>query len=444
METLPFDSTIQISYGNLIAFSFILMACCLLIPSSFFYYKIKKIDQDTKRKYKKIKKIQYSIINENSQRFVQPPQPQTPQPPQQFSPTIVQTTVELQQQEQQEQKEQQEKQEPQEQLKETSISKLNEYLVQLQQNEKPQLNSSQSSIKTEVHEVSNIDILKNNEPIYEENFLNEKLTPNQIIKTSSNHVLGPSSIMNQSQENTFYFYKENLPKNYTPLSVCVEKQTNLSSNIDTNYNNINIINNNKMVEIDNDTPFHWENGSKIKFKQGFKDQLLINGNTSIIPNGITHVIFNDEFNRRIQPGSIPNTVKKIEFGKKFNNGGFGIDDGVFPIGLEELSFQHYFISKKNDAPLPTSLKILKIGCHKTIHHDNASRYSVVGCGIQHSQLLTNFSHLTNLKQVTLGFCFEGTLPQSLLNLNVKIISSPSYKKSSPYYHVIDKNLGCSL
>ncbi|KAM9987164.1 hypothetical protein ACTFIY_011599 [Dictyostelium cf. discoideum] len=449
------------------------MACCLLIPSSFFYYKFKKIDQETKRKYKKIKKIQYSILNENSPRFVQPPQPpriqlqlQQPhlQPPQQFSPPIAQPTLELQlqqqlqqQQQQQQQHQEEEEQEKKQLLKEPLISKLNEYLTQLQQNEKQQLNSSQSSIKTEVHEVSNLDVLKNNETIYEENFLTEKLTPNQIIKTLPNQVMEQppplSSIMNQSQEKTYCFYGNKNPI-YTTLSNTAEKhnnnnnlslnfdinspkkQNNLFSNFDINYQNID--------QINNDTPFDLENGFKIKFKANFKGKLLINGNCGIIPNGITHVIFNDEYNYKIPPGSFPNSVKIIEFGKKFNNAGSGIQDGVFPMGLEELSFQHYFISKNNDAPLPTSLKILKIGCHKTIYHDSASRNFTVGSGIKHYQLLTNFSHLTNLQKVTLGFCFEGVLPQSLLNLNnVTIVTSPNYKKPTTIRHVVD-NIRCSL
>ncbi|KAN0027446.1 hypothetical protein ACTFIU_010400 [Dictyostelium citrinum] len=348
----------------------------------------------------------------------QSPQPQQPQ--QNISQPLVQPTIDLQ---------------SQQQLKDIPIPKLNEYLKQLQQNEKPQLNSSQSSIKTEVHEVPNIEI-KNNEPMYEETFLTEKSTPNHILP--SNQFAKPSSSkLNRSQDNTIYFYSQENQNVYKPLSVCVENNALFSSNIES-------LNDQKAIEIKNDAPFLLENGFRIKFKSGFKDKLLINGN-SIIPHGVTHVIFNEEYNRRIEPGSFPNSVKKIEFGKKYNNGGSGIEEGVFPNGLEELLFQHHFSSKVNDAPLPTSLKILKIGCHKMIHHDNASRYSVVKAGIKHSPLLTNFNHLTNLKQVTLGFCFEGALPQSLLNLrNVRIISSSSYRKSSPSNHVIDNNLGCSL
>lgn len=61
-----------------------------------------------------------------------------------------------------------------------------------------------------------------------------------------------------------------------------------------------------------------------------------------MPSSLEELHFSAVFNQELIPSSLPNSLKYIEFGTKFNNGGKPLQHGIFPKSLKYLKFGTYF------------------------------------------------------------------------------------------------------
>ncbi|KAF2071414.1 hypothetical protein CYY_007258 [Polysphondylium violaceum] len=103
---------------------------------------------------------------------------------------------------------------------------------------------------------------------------------------------------------------------------------------------------------------------------------------TVIPNGITNLVFNLDFNQKFQPGFIPNSVKKLYFGKSFNqplikgcipksvvklhlgqNFKQDLKGGVIPESVEHLTLSSFYNKSLGPGVLPVYLKYLDVGNH---------------------------------------------------------------------------------
>ena len=82
-----------------------------------------------------------------------------------------------------------------------------------------------------------------------------------------------------------------------------------------------------------------------------------------IPNTVRELIFQDDFNGKIEPGVIPMGCQTVEFGNAFNQ---ELKAGVFPISVTSIKFGANF-NKSLENILPENLKVLHIKCYLYNH-----------------------------------------------------------------------------
>jgi hypothetical protein len=80
----------------------------------------------------------------------------------------------------------------------------------------------------------------------------------------------------------------------------------------------------------------------------------------LFPDGLTHLTFENEFNKPIKKGIFPNSLFNLTFGVSFNQ---SIEKGVFPDSLSNLTFGYDFNQRNEKDVLPNSLLNLTFG-HK--------------------------------------------------------------------------------
>jgi hypothetical protein len=78
----------------------------------------------------------------------------------------------------------------------------------------------------------------------------------------------------------------------------------------------------------------------------------------IIPNSVTHLIFGEQFNQGLHPGDIPSSVIHLEFGYQFNQ---GLIPGDIPHGVISLFFGHNFYQEIKEGVIPDSVLFLFLG-----------------------------------------------------------------------------------
>ena len=83
----------------------------------------------------------------------------------------------------------------------------------------------------------------------------------------------------------------------------------------------------------------------------------------IIPNSVTHLIFGEKFNQGLRPGDIPSSVTYLEFGYNFNQ---GLRAGDIPNGVVSLFFGNCFYQEIKEGVLPESIKFLFLGYCKNL------------------------------------------------------------------------------
>ncbi|EAL69852.1 hypothetical protein DDB_G0275143 [Dictyostelium discoideum AX4] len=166
--------------------------------------------------------------------------------------------------------------------------------------------------------------------------------------------------------------------------------------------------------------FNWRiNGLKFIFERNLNN--LYNSNL-ILPNYITSIKFNDEFNRLIKINFLPISLVSIEFGLDFNNK-FDFSD---LINLKKLILGNDFNQPLEDCEFPINLEHLELGyrfnkCLDHFQFPSKLEYLIFGGTFNQSIPSGYFLNLVNLKSLELGIGFKKkiddvTLPSTFTSL----------------------------
>lgn len=146
-----------------------------------------------------------------------------------------------------------------------------------------------------------------------------------------------------------------------------------------------------------------------------------------IPLNITHLVFTDKFNMRFRKELIPNTVRKIKFGDKFNQ---PIDNSI-PDDIINLKFGYCF-NQSIIGVIPSGIKYLRFG-----YGFNQSIKGAIPTSIKRLTLGHGFNKRINglsqgLESLKFGYQFnksvKGLIPRSVK----KIVFGENFKQSLQY------------
>ncbi|KAN0042392.1 hypothetical protein ACTFIV_004956 [Dictyostelium citrinum] len=157
-----------------------------------------------------------------------------------------------------------------------------------------------------------------------------------------------------------------------------------------------------------------------------------------LPYSITHLVLSSSFDQHLLPGILPQSLRRLEFGKDFNR---PIGIGVLPDKqLESIQFGYSFNQQIRPQTLPKSLKELKFGfSFNQILLENSIPNQLISLefGGSFSKSINNllpisleslklgynwslsistetFSYLTSLHSLEFGYKFKGFFPPSSL------------------------------
>lgn len=162
------------------------------------------------------------------------------------------------------------------------------------------------------------------------------------------------------------------------------------------------------MDVLNKKEFYWN--SNIALKKGdipietthliFGDEF--NKKLEHIPRGVIYIKFGENFNKKIEKGDLPENLRHIEFGDEFNK---IIGSNVFPRLVESIKFGTNFNKKISRKVLPKNLKYLEFGFY-------------------FNQQLIETSLPYGLNTLILGECFNNELlveniPESISKIHIR-------------------------
>ena len=179
-------------------------------------------------------------------------------------------------------------------------------------------------------------------------------------------------------------------------------------------------------------------------------------NVASVDKFYTSIIFNWNFDKKIEPNSLPINLRTLTFGNNFNQ---KIELNSLPINLTTLTFGLFFNQKIDAYSLPEKLTTLMFGCYfnqKIEPNSLPKNLTTLTFGRHFNQkiepniLPDNLTSLTfghyfnqiiepnslpkNLTTLTFGFCFNQKIDLEMLPYNLKNIN----------FNWMDYEVGCLI